>query len=188
MDRESIDKVNNCIKRIGEGDIECVSILHEIIGSILFFKAYKYFRNKEESEDLVQEFWMNIQKYCIKFRYIQNGYGYLLKTFDNLALMKLRQLKRVPIPIDLDTIINYEKENVKLDLSERQTALRDTINRCRKDFSDLERKIFALTCYEDKTIREITKEVDASRSTIHRLRQKIMEILENALIDDGWDK
>ncbi len=188
MDRELIEKVNNCIRKISEGDREYIEILHELIGSVLYFKAYKYFHNKEESEDLVQDFWMNINTYCSKYRYIQNGYGYLIKTFENSALMKLRQLKRVPAPLDLETIITFEKDNVKSDLSERQIALKDTIERCTKDFTELERKIFALICYEDKTIRQITKEVDASKSTIHRLRQKIMEMLENTLKEDGWDK
>jgi RNA polymerase sigma-70 factor (ECF subfamily) len=188
LDSDTTEKINNCIEKISQGEFEYVPILHSLIGSVLYFKGFKYLRNKEEAEDLVQDFWLNIQRYCLKYRYVSNGYGFLLKAFDNSALMKLRQLKRLPCPIDVDLIREYEKDNCKQDITENQIALRDSIRRSVKDFTDLEKKIFALTCYEDKTIRQISKEVDVSRATTYRLQQKIMEVIEKNLAEDEWQE
>ncbi|NCA66484.1 MAG: sigma-70 family RNA polymerase sigma factor [Clostridia bacterium] len=188
MNYNTIEKINKCIKEIREGNNAAITVLHEHMGSHLYFIAVRYLKNRMEAEDAVQDFWLDIHKYCSRCWYVANGFNYFTKIFENLVKMRLRKQKRNILPLNIDDIAEFEKSTEDLDLLVRQIALRDTFDRAIIQMTDDEKKVFMLVCYEEKTVRQIAKVLFISKSNVQRLRQRAIDIVKQVLIEDGWDK
>lgn len=188
MDWNTIEKINKCISDIKHGDDEAVTRLHKFMGNHLKFIALKFLKNETEAEDLIQDFWLDIKKYCEKNWYSANGFNYLTKIFQNLARMRLRQLHRRKEPLSLKEIQEFENPKTDFNYTERQIALRSSFERGMALMSEPERMVFSFVCYEDMTIRQIAKELHMPKTNIGKLRQQAMNILTQVLIEDGWDK
>lgn len=64
MDKSTIDKINDYIARIKDGDSSAIESLHAVIAVKLRFIALKYFGQSFAVDDISQDFWLNIEKYC----------------------------------------------------------------------------------------------------------------------------
>ena len=190
VDRITVWKINHCINNIRAGRLEpAVTDLHKHMGNHLHFIAYKYFRDQAKAMDLVQDFWLNIEKYCRKCRYLQNGFNYLTKIFENNCKMQVRKdnatcAKLLPEDVGaFAEVLSADEESLF-----RQTALKATFDKALKTMTEEEAAVFKLVCYGNKTVREMSEELSISRSTVGRVRKSMMEKLKAALIEDGWDK
>lgn len=190
MNWSTIEKINICIQRIKAGDQgDAIIELHKLMGNHLHFIAYKYFKNNIEEEDVIQDFWMDIRKYCNKCRYLKNGFNYLTKIFENNCKIQLRKSNAKQRNIVTNDISAFAEvlatdENTPF----RQIALRLTFEKAMKLMTLDELTIFKYVCYSGKTVREIAEELHCSKSSVDRTRKTMMEKLEKVLIEDGWDK
>jgi len=158
------------------------------MGNRLKFIAIKFFKNSYDADDLVQDFWLDIKKHCSKFWYSTNGYGYLAKILQNMAITKLRKASKRQPPLTLNDIIEFEDKKYDFERTIRQASLCETFERGMNLMTEEERKVFALICYEEMTVRGIAKELNISKSTAERLRQSALKILGKILAEEGWDK
>ncbi|NCA68353.1 MAG: sigma-70 family RNA polymerase sigma factor [Clostridia bacterium] len=188
MDCGTVEKINRCIKDIREGNGDAVTDLHNYMGTHLTFIAIRYLKNPDRAEDAVQDFWADIHKYCNRCWYVANGFNYFTKIFENMLKMRLRKEKRIIIPLNIDDIIEHDNYTENIDLLIRQIALRETFARGLSRMTDNEKRVFLLVCYEDKTVRQIAKILQLSKSNVERLKQSSTAIIKTVLIEDGWDK
>lgn len=183
------DKINEYIIRIKNGDISAIGPLHLLVGAQLRLKSLKYFDNDPIADDALQEFWIRIEKYCKKYRFVGNGLHFLERIFDNLCkeISKKEQRKRSTISIEA---INLYEENLVVDddLSHEQIALRQSFAKAQGLMSPEVRQVFNLTLYGEMSVREIAKACGFSKSKAARLRNDGIAILKQTLIADGWDK
>lgn len=161
--------------------------LHAFLGNRIRFIALKYMKNSFDADDETQSFWSEIGVYCAKCGYFTNAADYLCTCFENQCRMRLRAQKRQAKTVSLEDVENYEA-GTKYDLTMRQYALKQSFERAAKQMTEEERLVFALVCYEEKSVREIASELRLSRSHVERTRQKVMAILKRTLTEDGWDK
>ena len=169
----TIEKINICIQRIKAGDQgDAIIELHKLMGNHLHFIAYKYFKINIEEEDVIQDFWMDIRKYCNKCRYLKNGFNYLTKIFENNCKIQLRKSNAKQRNIVTNDISAFAEvlatdENTPF----RQIALRLTFEKAMKLMTLDELTIFKYVCYSGKTVREIAEQVGLSSSRITRIVQ-----------------
>ncbi len=67
-------------------------------------------------------------------------------------------------------------------------GLRNDINVAMMKLTDMQRIIIQETYFEDKTIRQIAKDLGISKTQVGRLKNDAIEILKNELSIKGWDK
>lgn len=186
MDKITVSKINDCIARIKNGELNAVSDLHTLLGNRIRFIALKYMKKTYDADDEVQNFWADIVKYCNKCKYLTNGFDYLTTCFENQCKMRLRSAKR-HCAVDYETIERYEA-GIDPGIALRQIALKKSFDRAKERMTEEERIVFALTCYGGENVRAIAEEIGKSKSQTERIKQKAMEKVKTVLIEDGWDK
>lgn len=183
---DEIKKVNNCIASIKNGSDEAIVELYTSMGNTIRFIAIRYLKNKYDSEDAVQDFWLNIKKYCNKIWHINNGYKYLCKTMQNLCLIRLRKSRNSKEKLTITDIELFEKYGDDENLNIEQRTLKDIFKQAISKMNDLEKKVFYLWCYEEMSIREMGREINISKSTIHRIKANVEKIIRETLIENDW--
>ncbi|MBO4535243.1 MAG: sigma-70 family RNA polymerase sigma factor [Clostridia bacterium] len=187
MDRQALAKVNQCIDRIKSGEGRApIEDLYALLGNSIRFAALRYLGDTPEAEDVVQDFWLHIEGICAKCALTFNGYGFLRKAFDNLCRDRLRSLARAPQGVDTEVLDAYDGGGDP-ELTVRQQALKESFAKAQSKMNEEERKVFALVCYEEMSVRDIAKVLDMSKSQVARIRKSMTDILKAVLIEDGWD-
>ena len=188
MDRQTLAKVNQCIDRIKSGEGRApIEDLYALIGNSIRFAALRYLGDSPEAEDVVQDFWLHIEGICAKCAWTFNGYGYLRKAFDNMCRSRLRSLARAPQGVDVEVLDAYEAKGGDPELTVRQQALKESFAKAQAKMNEEERRVFALVCYEEMSVRDMAKQLDMSKSQVARIRKSMTETLRAVLIEDGWD-
>ena len=187
MDKNHIDKINDCIVQIKNGNTAAIESLHDAIGVSLRFIAFHYFGSWSAADDVTQEFWLNIETYCKKYRYMGNGYHYLARVFDNLCRQNYNERQGKSSIISLEVINEFEENLVvDSDIDFNRLALRQSFDKARARMNDEEKLVFAMILYGEMSVRDIARATEFSRSKAARIRQSCMSILKQTLDDDGW--
>ncbi len=183
MTEKDKELINNYIKRIKKGDVESVENLHSLFSPRLYFIAIKYFKG-EDVKDFVQDFWSNIQKICWGYRLVINGFNYLIKSAENLARNKYNKEKRIKRtePVTLEDIKHYAYAETDIERIE-QNELIETFF---KQLPEIEIKIIFGLFFEEKTIRQVAKELDIPRATVGYKKLMALQKLKTYLT--GLDK
>ena len=187
MDKNTTDKISDYIMQIKNGDTAAIEFLHDAVGVGLRFIAFKYFGSWSAADDVTQEFWLNIEQYCKKYRYIGNGYHYLTHVFDNLCRKNYNERQGKCSIISLDVINEFE-ENLVVDpdIDFNRLALRQSFEKAKARMDNEEKSVFAMILYGEMSVREIARATGFSKSKAARIRQSCMSILKRTLDDDGW--
>ena len=182
--RERAKEVNECIRKIKEGEYEAVDELYRLMGNAITYRSFKYFGNSMEKDDVIQDFWADIDVFCEKCVVPVNGFSYLLKCFENMCRMRLRASARHPV-VSLDA---FGEQRATDTFSEEGAALRTSFEKAKARMTDEEREVFSRVCYGQESVREIAAGMGISKSKADRLRIKVMETVKSVLTEDGWDE
>lgn len=161
-----IKEINECIKRIQQMDWEAVDTLYELMKGTPYFIALRYLKNDYDAKDLVQEFWYEIYNIVSKMKFVNNGFKYLCKTIENMAKMQLRKTKRERVYDGL--IIDVPEDNI--DKKDSFLLLEQGFGQLTKE----EYLVISLIYFENKTIREVAKELNRSKSDVDRIKSKAL--------------
>ncbi|MDE7329250.1 MAG: sigma-70 family RNA polymerase sigma factor [Clostridia bacterium] len=187
MDKEKKKSLNELLVKVRQGDEDSISRLYELMSPTIRYIALKYLKNECEADDLVQDFWYDIKKFANGFLIQKNAYSYLCKVMNRQALNRLKKLNRQDENnkafVDYANVKNYQTEE-----SLETVDLRNDINNAMLKLTQMQQIIIQETLFEDKTIRQIAKDLGVSKSKVGRLRIEAIEILKNELSKKGWDK
>lgn len=177
-----IDDINRCILSIRNGDLNKIEELHNLLAGMPYYIALRYLKNEEDARDVVQEFWCNILSTIAKIHFLTNGYRYLCRTIENIAKMKLRlRQKEMSIfedfPNDLSIFENLENKELLIALQMSLKAL-----------DEKEYEVISLIYFEHKTIRETSRILGKSKSTVDRIKGAAINHLKILMKEKGWDK
>ncbi len=186
MDKESIQLINLYLNRLKNGDDSFLEPLHKLVGPTLRYIALKYLKNDFDTNDLLQDFWLDIHKISSKFIFNYNGFSYLCKIMTRMAINRYNKNKKV-----YENSIEYMKSttiNMNQDIDVETLLIVDSVNEALRNLSPEEQCIIKLAYFEDKTIRQIGKELNMPKSNVGRMlldsKEKMKEQLEELL----WDK
>ena len=166
-------QINDLIISVKLKQKGAVESLHKAFSPRLYYIALKYFKG-DTAQEFIQDFWANIQTICAKWRIHSHGLGYLIKVAENKAKTRL---KRDKLKTSRETCVSVE---IMANLAVSSTSIeeqerRDMITRAFLVLDELERKIILETFYACKTIREIARQNDLSKSTAERIKQTALE-------------
>lgn len=180
MERQKKTAINTCLMGIKRRDEKSVDALYDLIGHTIRYIALKYCKNEEEANDLEQDFWANIYTIADGYRYFENGFGYLCKVMNNMAINRVDKngddAKHKMGFVDYRDIQTFDEATV-IDKVNDRIAVEKALDK----LSDLERIVIQLGVFEDKTIYQISKELKLPKSNVGRIKQKACEKLKKEL-------
>ena len=176
VDFKQINDLIIAVKLRRDGAVES---LHKAFSPRLYYIALKYFKG-DIVQEFIQDFWADIQTICDKWRIHSHGLGYLIKVAENKAKTRLKKDK---IKTNRETCVSVETmANLAISstfIEEREK--RDMITRAFLVLDELESKIILETFYGCKTIREIAKKNNLSKSSAERIKQNALEKMRDFL-------
>lgn len=133
-------------------------------------------KNEEQADDCVQESFYILYKHYIKNEEIKNVAGFLYKIADNLIKAQWRENQKAENVIRIDSVAETlaVKEDAYSDLDYDSLAEKLVLT-----LNENERQLYKLKYIENKSIKEISRELNLSFDVIakrlSRLRQKVKE-------------
>ncbi len=184
-------QIDSCLKGIAKGKTNLVDVLYDLVQARLFFVALKYMGDKDKAEDVMSDFWGNIEKIARKYTFFSNAFSYLCKVVANMSITSLKKegvKNKREMPITAEFLERYEGFCDDVFRSERDQSLRDVIQKGFSSLDEREKVIVYLTYWEEKTVRECAASIGVSKSTADRIKFSAMQKLKKVLEGEGWDK
>jgi len=158
------DKLNELIEAFLAGEKESfdqiVSIIHQDIINI----AYHYVGNIEDSKDILQNVLLKIYQKMKFFRKAAKFSSWIYRITTNTSLDLLRKRKRI-----YGLKNRYEKDHESCQLPKQDKEIKSKsmlIKETIYNLSDKQKKVFILKHYQGLTIREVSKILGCSQSTV----------------------
>ena len=180
MDKHTKMKINKCLISIQKGDNESLDLLYKLTAHSIRYIALKYLKNQQEAEDLEQDFWADIYNIADKFTYFKNGFSYLTKIMTHMAINRYYKLngdyKHTVNYVDFSAIEHFDEDEVieKMDIVAN-------VHKALEKLDTNEKVIMQMIIYEDKSILQMAKELNMSKSKIGRIKVNAEEKLKTEL-------
>lgn len=177
MNKEKIQLINKLIYEVRCGDRESLNKLYDIMSPTIWHIALKYLRNQSDAQDVVQQFWADIYKTTSSFLFMQNGFSFLCKVMTRKtinACKKLNRERRATI-----SFVDYSAiEKSTSDDNLENARLKIMVEEALKSLSEIQRIIIQETYFEQKTIREISKELHIPTTTVFEEKKRAIKTLK----------
>lgn len=168
MDKQDKQEITMALLAIKNREEYAVERLYKLVGHTIRYIAFKYLKNIEDAEDLEQDFWADIYKIADRFFFLKNGFGYICKVMNNMAVnryKKLHRTNRIEVSYVDYTKIDGTGFNC-VDEIDELILIREEIGK----LEEKERIILQLTYFEDMTIMQIARELKMSKSVVGRIK------------------
>lgn len=154
-----------------------------------YVKVVQSFGEYFYAEDIVQEAYLRIYKYCKPENIIQNNEvnkGFMYFVLRNLYLSYLKELEKNPkIPIDEIIYSLYDEDE-----TEKHEAYLRLLNKVSKELNNWEwydKMLFEIYKNDNKSIRKISKETRISTKSIFQTLKNCKKRLKENLKEDYED-
>ena len=161
------------IKLAQEGNREAVRLLFEENKKKIFSLAYRYTKNAEDAEDILQETFIKAYRFLYRFN-IQDGNSFspwLCRIGINCSIDYLRRNKnRKEKDLAQNNIENLASDNVNSnpENTSAQKEIREKIDQTLNKLSGQQKIIFILKHYQQLTTREIAEYLNCSEGSVKR--------------------
>ena len=181
MNKSEIKNINDFLIRLKEnGNKDLVKGLYFLVQPSLQHIALKYLRNTFDAEDICQEFWGNIYKYANKYIYPMNGFNYLCKIMTNITINRYHLIKNTNERIQ-PIYVDYSKMVGSSTLTVEEIEKRQLVEYAFTSLTNTEKIIIQSIFYENKTTREIAKELDISIGLVSKLKKSALLKMKDKL-------
>lgn len=179
MEQKNREKVKTYLKQIANRDRDALGLIYELIGGRLLSIARKSLPYTD-AKDVISEFFCNdIPKIAAKAKQDKNCYGYICKSLKNKIINLSAHIKH-DLNFDLIAESSFScDQDFFTDKSADILLTHEAI----KTLNEIERKIIHYTFWEDMTIREISKALKISKSTVHRILKEAFLKMKIAIKD-----
>ena len=138
--------------------------------NMIYQVSFSYMRNKADTEDVVEDVFVNLMKTKIVFESAEHEKAWLLRTAINLCKNSLKHWRRRNADID-------DYENIQ---GENPFAPSETL-RAVMELPDKYKEVIYLHYYEGYTTAEIAQILKRNHSTIRNHLQEAKKILKGVL-------
>lgn len=181
--QQKIKNVNNALEKIRKGETDGVTELYHEMSHTLRYIALKYLKNDAEADDLVQDFWADIDYIADKFIYIRNGFAYLCKVMNRRAINRYKLITgRKEVNIGY---VDYAMFDAGHTNSLETRDLQISIESAMQELDVHEKIIIQETYFEDKNIRQIARDIGLSKSKVGRLKQRALKKMKDFFEESG---
>ena len=174
MTEQMRQKINYLIQLIAVGDQSALEDLSRLVSGRLFSIAISIVRDRGLAEDVVQDTFLRIVYNASSFKPDTNGYAWICKIAQNLALNALRREKRNRT-VNIDDCFSLAADDDVFEQSSAHVVLRQAM----ATLTPLERWILYQKYFMDLTVRDIAQAVNKSKSAVQRALASAEEKVRN---------
>ena len=185
MDKERKSTINKYLIGVKSRDKQSLDLLYDEISPTVRYIALKYLRNSFDVDDLVQDFWKDIYKIADGFIFFQNAFSYLCKVMTRRAINRYKSIYRQSV--QQISLVDYEISR-DYSVSVENLEINYIVESAMQKLTKMEKIIVQLTFFEEKTVREIAKEVNLSKSQVGKLKLQALEKLKSEISQNFVDK
>ena len=149
---------------LSQGDVKALDILYVAYAPLVRNWCFAILKNNAEAEDLTQDIFLRIWNYREDLNEVRSFKSYLFRTTYNAVLNKIRE-KNVRLMFARsrsgDALIEEDASSL--------TDTADLLNKIKialEGMSDLRKRIFKMSRFEDKTYQEIAESLKISPKTV----------------------
>ncbi len=157
-------QINILIVQISQNNTYALEGLSRLISGRMLSVALSVVKNRALAEEVVQDSFVKIVQNAKNFSTDTNGYAWICKIVQNVALNTLRKEKR------------FRRENIDdfFDIADclnvaEQSAAAVTLQMAMSVLNKLEKLLIYEKYFMDFTVRDIAQSVGKTKSTVHRM-------------------
>ena len=174
MTEQMRQKINSLILLIAKGDQFALEDLSRLVSGRLLSIATSILRDRGLAEDVVQDTFLRIVYSAGSFRPDTNGYAWICKITQNLALNVLRRQKRVST-VNIDDCFALAASDDVFEQSSAHVILQQAM----QTLAPFERWILYQKYFMDLTLRDIAQTTGKSKSAVQRALTSAEEKVRN---------
>ena len=174
MTEQMRQKINELLLLIAQGSEAALEELSRLVSGRLLSIATSIVRNRAVAEDVVQDSFLRVVGNAKHFKPDTNGYAWLCKITQNLALNALRRENRAKT-VNIEECFSLAATD---DVFERSSA-HVVLMQAMQALTPLERWILYQKYFMNLSLREIAAAVGKSKSAVQRMLTSAEERVRN---------
>lgn len=163
MTDEMRKQINEYIVQISQGNVFALDALARLVSARMLSIALSIVKSRATAEDVVQDSFLRIVKSAHLYKSNTNGYAWICKITQNVALNALRAESRRRTE-NIDNFFNLSSEQDVAELTATQLTLRQAM----EVLTDFEKRVIYQKYFMDFTVRDSAKSLAKSKSTVQR--------------------
>ena len=163
MTDEMRAQINTLIVQVSQGNRYALEGLSRLVSARMLSIALSIVKNRAVAEDVVQDSFLRIVKSAHLFKPKTNGYAWLCKITQNVALNALRAENRRRT----DNIDDYFNLQGRDDVAE-QSSTHILLKQAMQTLTDFERRVIYQKYFMDFTVRDSANSLGKSKSAVQR--------------------
>lgn len=163
MTDEMRRQINIFIVQVSQGNTYALEGLSRLVSARMLSIALSIVKNRATAEDIVQESFIKIVRNAHMFRANTNGYAWICKITQNVALNVLRQESRRRW-LNIDDFFHLSSDEDVGEKSATQVALMQAMS----TLSDFEKRVIYQKYFMDFTVRDSAESLGKSKSAVQR--------------------
>ena len=173
-------KEKQVISRIRNGDEQAFEWLFKQYYEKLCQWAYRYLRDLDSSEEVVQDLYYNLWRNRASMEFRVSVKSYLYKAVSNNCKMLIRKKGRRSA-IEADLASQHPGSNTEPAELLEVKEIREVVNRTLEELPDKPAQIFRMSRYEGLKYREIAEKLSISIKTVEANMGKALKIFRKNL-------
>ena len=163
MTDEMRKQVNILIVQVSQGNTFALEGLSRLVSGRMLSIALSIVKNRMTAEDVVQESFLRIVRSAQQFEPQTNGYAWICKITQNVALNALRaeKLRRTE---NIDDFFHLSSDD---DVAEQSTT-KQLLREAMQSLTDFEKRVIYQKYFMDFTVRDSAKSLGKSKSAVQR--------------------
>ena len=163
MTDEMRKQINILIVQVSQGNTFALEGLSRLVSARMLSIALSIVKNRATAEDVVQDSFLRIVKNAYLFKPQTNGYAWICKITQNVALNALRAENRRRTD-NIDDFFNLSSDDDVEETSTRHILLKQAM----QGLSDFEKRVIYQKYFMDFTVRDSAKSLGKSKSAVQR--------------------
>jgi len=155
--------------------------LYKMFASSMLAVCFRYARNRDEAEDLLQEGFLKVFQKISSFRREGSFEGWMKRIMINNALNEIKKNRRIPFLEDIGVINETQIVDPNEPSGNLDPVPADILMEMIKSLPEGYRIVFTLYVMEDFSHREIANELNISENTSKTQLLKARRVLKNKL-------
>ncbi len=156
-------QINKNIVFIAQGNVNALDDLSRAVSGRMLSVARSVLKNRTLAEDAVQEAFIKIVKYANRFDANTNGYAWICKITQNVALSMLKREKRNKT-VNIDEFFDISAATDVF--AESSAAI--NLQKALSVLAEREKQVVYQKYFMEFTVRDIAKSVGKSKSSVQR--------------------
>jgi RNA polymerase sigma-70 factor (family 1) len=179
---QDIEKI--LVERLKEGDVLAFDQIYKRYNRKVYYFAFSYLKDRAESEDIVQEVFMNLWKFREQINEYYTFSRYIFKITYNSTCKRFR--KQVSDRRHIEEVLKHldiEDDSTKVDIEFNNLV--EVTNQLINKLPERQKSIFIFSIEENLSTSQIAEKLNISKKSVDNYLAMAKRTLRKSMFDEG---